>query len=73
MKSGVAGGEYFANAGQKNVLCINTLPGTANIEARCKGVIDGITGKAARVRNCRCPRPASVMRRPWPKRSRLNY
>jgi simple sugar transport system substrate-binding protein len=41
--AGVAGGEYFANAGQRNVLCINTLPGTANIEARCKGVIDGIT------------------------------
>lgn len=46
--AGVAGGEYFANAGQKNVLCINTLPGTANIEARCKGVIDGITGKGGK-------------------------
>ena len=43
--AGVAGGEYFGDNGQKNVLCINTLPGTANIEARCKGVIDGITGK----------------------------
>jgi simple sugar transport system substrate-binding protein len=43
--AGVAGGEYFAGNGQKNVLCVNTLPGTANIEARCKGVIDGITGK----------------------------
>lgn len=46
--AGVAGGEYFADAGQKNVLCINTLPGTANIEARCKGVIDGITGKGGK-------------------------
>ncbi|NEY92135.1 substrate-binding domain-containing protein [Tabrizicola oligotrophica] len=46
--AGVAGGEYFAGAGQKNVLCINTLPGTANIEARCKGVIDGITGKGGK-------------------------
>ncbi len=43
--AGVAGGEYFGGKGQKNVLCINTLPGTANIEARCKGVIDGITAK----------------------------
>ncbi|MBI4924162.1 MAG: substrate-binding domain-containing protein [Devosia nanyangense] len=46
--AGVAGGEYFAAHGQKNVLCINTLPGTANIEARCKGVIDGITGKGGK-------------------------
>ena len=46
--AGVAGGEYFAGAGQKNVLCINTLPGTANIEARCKGVIDGVTGKGGK-------------------------
>lgn len=46
--AGVAGGEYFANGGQKNVLCINTLPGTANIEARCKGVIEGITAKGGK-------------------------
>jgi simple sugar transport system substrate-binding protein len=46
--AGVAGGEHFGDAGQKNVLCINTLPGTANIEARCKGVIDGITGKGGK-------------------------
>lgn len=46
--AGVAGGEYFGTHGQKNVLCINTLPGTANIEARCQGVIDGITGKGGK-------------------------
>lgn len=43
--AGVAGGEYFGTAGKKNVLCVNTLPGAANTEARCQGVIDGITGK----------------------------
>ncbi len=43
--AGVAGGEYFAGKGQKNVLCVNTIPGAANLEARCKGVMDGITGK----------------------------
>jgi simple sugar transport system substrate-binding protein len=43
--AGVAGGEYFGKAGKKNVICVNTLPGAANTEARCKGVIDGITGK----------------------------
>ncbi len=50
--AGKAGGAYFGSHGQKNVLCINTLPGTANIEARCKGVIDGITeagGKGAQL------------------------
>jgi simple sugar transport system substrate-binding protein len=41
--AGVAGGGYFGKKGQKNVLCINTLPGSANQETRCKGVIDGIT------------------------------
>ncbi len=46
--AGVAGGEYFGDNGQKNVLCINTLPGTANIEARCKGLIDGITAKGGK-------------------------
>ena len=46
--AGVAGGEYFGDNGQKNVLCINTLPGTANIEARCKGVIEGITAKGGK-------------------------
>lgn len=40
--SGLKAGEYFARNGQKNVLCVNTLPGTANIEARCKGVADGM-------------------------------
>jgi simple sugar transport system substrate-binding protein len=40
--AGVAGGEYFAAHGAKNVICVNTIPGAANLEARCKGVADGI-------------------------------
>lgn len=50
--AGLAGGEYFGKGGQKNVLCINTLPGASNTEARCKGVIDGVTtagGKGAQL------------------------
>ena len=43
--AGVAGGEYFAAQGKKNIICVNTIPGAANLEARCKGVIDGITAK----------------------------
>ena len=41
--AGVAGGEYFAKQDKKNVICVNTVPGAANLEARCKGVLDGIT------------------------------
>ncbi|MGL4488557.1 MAG: substrate-binding domain-containing protein [Rhizobiaceae bacterium] len=40
--AGVAGGEYFGGKGKKNVICVNTIPGAANLEARCKGVGDGI-------------------------------
>jgi simple sugar transport system substrate-binding protein len=40
--AGVAGGTQFGSSGVKKVLCINTLPGAANTEARCKGIADGI-------------------------------
>lgn len=41
--AGHAGGVYFAEHGITNIVCVNTVPGAANQEARCKGVIDGIT------------------------------
>ena len=41
--AGRAGGEYFAQNGATNVICVNTVPGAANLEARCSGVIDGMT------------------------------
>ncbi len=40
--AGKGGGEYLGSKGLKNVLCVNTLPGTTNIEARCKGLADGM-------------------------------
>jgi simple sugar transport system substrate-binding protein len=40
--AGVAAGEYFSANGVTNVLCVNTIPGAANLEARCKGLADGI-------------------------------
>lgn len=43
--AGKAGGEYLGSKGAKNVICVNTVPGAANQEARCKGVIDGIAAK----------------------------
>lgn len=55
--AGVAGGEYFANAGKKNVLCVNTLPGAANTEARCKGVADAMV--AAGVASTQLPLPTT--------------
>jgi simple sugar transport system substrate-binding protein len=41
-KGGVAGGEYLAKAGNKKGVCINTLPGAANIEAYCGGFKEGM-------------------------------
>jgi simple sugar transport system substrate-binding protein len=40
--AGVAGGEYFGKNGAKKVLCVNTLPGATNTEARCKGIGEGV-------------------------------
>ncbi len=48
-KAGVAGGDYLGKSGSKSGVCINSLPGAANIEDYCKGFGDGITkagGKA---------------------------
>jgi simple sugar transport system substrate-binding protein len=42
-KAGVAAGGYFAKHDFKNAVCLNTLPGAANIEAFCKGMSDGVT------------------------------
>jgi simple sugar transport system substrate-binding protein len=54
-KAGVAGGEYFASHGSKHVKCVNTIPGAANLEARCKGVADGISGKGGKAEQLPLP------------------
>jgi simple sugar transport system substrate-binding protein len=41
--AGVAGGEYFATHGKKNVLCVNTLPGATNTEDRCRVAGGGVS------------------------------
>ncbi|MER8380320.1 sugar ABC transporter substrate-binding protein [Mesorhizobium sp. M0142] len=41
-KGGVAAGEYLTKAGNKKGVCINTLPGAANIEAFCGGFKEGM-------------------------------
>jgi simple sugar transport system substrate-binding protein len=40
--AGVAGGEYASGHGAKNGVCINSLPGAANIEDYCRGYVDGL-------------------------------
>jgi len=46
--AGKAGGEYLGTKGAKSIICVNTVPGAANQEARCKGVIDGIVAKGGK-------------------------
>ncbi len=41
-KAGYAAGDYFAKHDMKEAVCLNTLPGAANIEAFCKGMTDGV-------------------------------
>ncbi|WP_221932002.1 substrate-binding domain-containing protein [Paracoccus sp. M683] len=55
--AGLAAGEYASRNGAKNVLCVNTFPEAANLEARCKGIIDAATENGAAARQL--PLPAS--------------
>ncbi len=40
--AGVAAGDYFGKKDLKKLVCVNTLPGAANLQAQCKGLTDGI-------------------------------
>jgi simple sugar transport system substrate-binding protein len=55
--AGVAGGEFAAKNGAKNILCVNTVPGSANQEARCKGIADGAKKNGAK--SSQLPLPSS--------------
>ena len=59
--AGKAGGQFFAAKGAKNVLCVNTLPGAANTEARCKGIAEGM---AAGGKSTQLPLPSSSFGNP---------
>ncbi len=39
-KAGYSGGVSFVENGAKNILCVNTNPGSVNQETRCQGVAD---------------------------------
>src|SRR5271156_4418739 len=60
--AGLAGGEYFAAHGSKNVICVNTVPGAGNLEARCKGISDGISKQGGKP--TQLPLPASSFGNP---------
>lgn len=53
--AGVAGGEAFAESGATNVVCVNTLPGNTNQEARCAGVIEGAESGGAKASSLNLP------------------
>jgi simple sugar transport system substrate-binding protein len=55
--AGLAAGRYLGANSVKNVLCVNTVPGAANLEARCKGIVEGVT--AAGFNAKQLPLPAS--------------
>lgn len=41
--AGQKAGEYFANRGYTNVLCVNHVPGSVPLQRRCQGVSDAIS------------------------------
>jgi simple sugar transport system substrate-binding protein len=53
--AGKAGGVKFAEEGAKNILCVNTVPGSANQEARCNGIKDGAKSKGAKSKQLPLP------------------
>lgn len=55
--AGVAAGRYAAENGATHIVCINTVPGAANLEARCQGIIDAATEAGAAAEQL--PLPAS--------------
>ncbi len=55
--AGLAAGGYYAAKGVKNIICVNTVPGAGNLEARCKGVMDGAVKAGSK--STQLPLPAS--------------
>ncbi|MCY6382807.1 substrate-binding domain-containing protein [Hoeflea prorocentri] len=53
--AGVAGGKYMAENGAKKIMCHIQIPGAINLEARCKGVVDGAKEVGSEVYVVRVP------------------
>lgn len=56
--AGKAAGEYFGANGATNVVCVTAVPGAANHEARCQGVVDG--AEASGITATKLPLPATA-------------
>jgi simple sugar transport system substrate-binding protein len=54
-KGGVAAAEYFIAHDVKSLVCINTLPGAANIESQCKGLSEGAKAKGGKAETLPLP------------------
>ena len=60
--AGLGGGDYFGGHGAKDVLCVNTLPGATNTEARCKGIADAMAKSGGK--SSQLPLPSSSFGNP---------
>lgn len=56
--AGQRGGEYFAKAGVKKILCVIQVPGAVNLETRCNGLEKGAKDNGATT--VRLPLPANI-------------
>ena len=56
--AGQRGGEYFAKAGAKKILCVIQVPGAVNLETRCNGLEKGETDNGGAI--VRLPLPANI-------------
>ncbi|MBP1804175.1 sugar ABC transporter substrate-binding protein [Rubellimicrobium aerolatum] len=61
-EAGRAGGAYFAEHGATNVVCVNTIPGAASLEARCAGIAEGMAANGGA--STQLPLPASSFGNP---------
>jgi simple sugar transport system substrate-binding protein len=55
--AGVAAGQYLGEASAQRVICVNTVPGAANLEARCRGIIEEVVKAGGQAEQL--PLPAS--------------
>lgn len=57
--AGRGAGDYLVAQGVTNAVCLNSLPGVVNVEARCEGMIDAMTEAGAKAEQL--PLPTTVM------------
>ncbi|MEY4532194.1 MAG: hypothetical protein RLZZ156_2917 [Deinococcota bacterium] len=53
--AGEVAGKAFIEAGVKNVICVNTVPGAINLETRCNGVKEGLESGGGTAKTLQLP------------------